>query len=275
VPSIVVCAALVATLLLLASGTAAARTINSCFVRNGATRYGPGPGSVLQTAIDLATSGDTLTIRGRCVGNFTIRAPIVLTLVGVRGGGFSTATIDGDGGGTTLSINGDFAGGSLAADVTLKDLLVTGGGTGIRNFRGIVTLNGSTRVSGNSDHGIYQSTGNLTMSDASTVSDNTSTASGGGIYTFRGTITLQGAASVFGNVTAASGGGIALDFGTIRLAGSSVVKGNTAGVDGGGIGYAFGAASSAGNTIEACSTWNGSTSPNSPDDPIAPTVVAC
>ena len=273
--SIVASGALVATLLALGTGTVAAKSINACFVKNGSTSYGPGTGSNLQTAINQAASGATLTIRGRCVGNFTIQAPKVLTLVGVRGHGFRVAAIDAGGSGTALAINGDFAGGTLATDVTLIDLLVTGGGTGIFNFHGIVTLDGSTRVSGNTARGIAQSTGNLTLNDQSTVSGNSATVGGAGIYTFRGTVTLNDAASVTGNVSGGSGGGIALDFGSVRLAGSSSVTGNTAGVDGGGIGHYFGAAATAGNTIEACGTWAGAISPNTPNDAPTPTVVAC
>jgi hypothetical protein len=64
------------------------------------------------------------------------------------------------------------------------------------------------------------------------------------------------------------GGGISND-GTLTLDGSSSVPGNTATFSGGGIKNAIT------GTLNACATRTGVISPNNPDDPPTPTVIAC
>jgi hypothetical protein len=114
---------------------------------------------------------------------------------------------------------------TCTTDITLTDLLITNGrsggdslnaaGGGIYNNHAILTLNGSTEVSGN--HAAY----------------------GGGIASY-GTVTLKDAARVVDN-TATAGGGI----------------------------YIVGAA------LNACASWTGAISPNSPNDAPAPATIAC
>lgn len=57
----------------------------------------------LQTAIDDATAGDVLEIKGVCKGNFTINKD--LTLLG-KGTNFVNAALDGDHAGRVLDITG-------------------------------------------------------------------------------------------------------------------------------------------------------------------------
>lgn len=239
------------------AGTTSARSVTfvvagtACHVSNGTTSY-----VALQTAIDAAGSGDTLDIRGRCLGNFTIDHD--LTLRGVAGGG--TPTLDAQLVGVTLRISG-------AAAVALHDLVVTGGtgvggaaiGGGIESA-GTLTLTGSTAVTGNQTavgFGISNE-GSLTMNDSSSVSGNIATAGGGvgneGTFTMNdsssvagnsalqegagvinsGTFVMNDSSSVSGNTSAGQGGGVA-NSGTLVMTGGSSVWGNSAGDIGGGI----------------------------------------
>jgi hypothetical protein len=179
--------------------TAATKT---CGVRNTTLgkSYRASAGTGLQVAIDAARPGDTIAVRGRCVGNYSIGTS--LTLVGRATSSYPTATLDGGRTGTVVRVTG--------ADVTLDGLLITNGSAG-----GVTNSAGTVRVIGG------------------TISGNTTAGSGGGISTgLGGSVTLTGS-SVSGN-TAVNGGGIAAGFGTVTLSGSSV-SGNTASANGGGI----------------------------------------
>jgi hypothetical protein len=213
----------------------------------------------LQTAIDAATSGDTITFTGTCMGNFTIDSK-TLTLQGS-----GDAIISAGGSGRPLTIHGP-----STQVVTLDDLLVTGGnvataaaqGGGILADGGSLALNRSV-VRGNvaaasvdpaQGGGIYFSpvlggTQTLTLTDSS-VSDNTaitpSTAFGGGIEfasaedaltLLRSTVSGN---TVSGNGGSSLGGGISIEAGPL-VATNSTISGNTAaaagvaGSEGGGI----------------------------------------
>jgi hypothetical protein len=73
-----------------------------CDVQNQttATHY-YGTGANLQTAINSASRGDTLQVRGTCIGNFTI-ANTSLSLVGL--GTLPEATLNGNSSGTVVSV---------------------------------------------------------------------------------------------------------------------------------------------------------------------------
>lgn len=98
-----------------------------------------GAGADLQAAINAASAGDTLRVRGTCTGNFTIGK--LLTLTGVEG---SHPTLNGGGTGRTLTI-------LVGATVVVERLTITAGsavnGGGILNS-GTLTLEKSA-VSGN------------------------------------------------------------------------------------------------------------------------------
>ncbi len=145
-------------------------------------------------------------------------------------------------------------------------------GSGIYNF-GILTMNDSSTVSNNAGTygsvagGIANIGGTVTMNDSSSVRGNTSSLHSGGISNRRGTITMNDSSSVAGNVTNGNGGGIYNFRGTVTMNGASYVAGNYAGGSGGGIYNA--------DVLYACTTWTGTLSPNSPDDPPTPTVITC
>jgi hypothetical protein len=85
-----------------------------------------------------------------------------------------------------------------------------------------------------------------------------------------GNINLNGSSAMTGN-TAVAGGGIENEYGTVTLNGSSSVTYNTGTVGTGGGIRSVGT----GNTVNACTTWTGAISPNTPDDPPPLTTVSC
>ena len=168
----------------------------TCWVKNTTLNmsYNGTSGSVLQAAIDAAGVADTLEVRGRCVGNFRLTTK-TLTLVGKAKDGYPVATLDGNGSGRVVLL--DFCPPSnpgCTTDITLTDLLITNGslsggtfndlGGGIYNNHAILTLSGSTEVSGNlaAYGGGIASFGTVTLKDSARVVDNTATVAGGGIY---------------------------------------------------------------------------------------------
>ena len=113
-------------------------------------------------------------------------------------------------------------------------------GAGIYNYKGTITITGST-ISGNSNDilfsvwdsggGIYNNYGSITIT-GSTISDNASDWNGGGINNRYGSITITGS-TISGN-TADSGGGIFNHSASITITGSTI-SGNTSDWIGGGI----------------------------------------
>jgi hypothetical protein len=236
--SILATVGLMATLLAATAGPATGAGPKSCWVKNttlhrsdsGAT------GAVLQSAIDAAGSGNTLEVRGRCVGNFLVNGKS-LTLIGIAKGNYPMAALDGDLSGSVL-----FA--TFSAVVTLRDVLITSGrsgvGGGVDNDGGTVTLSGSTEVTGNgatSGGGISNNGGTVILNDSARVNGNTANF-GGGIYNNRGIVTLNGSAQVDGNAASSSilgGGGMLNDQGIVTLNGSAHVNNNTTSGSGGGM----------------------------------------
>ena len=128
--------------------------------------------SDLQGLVTVAIPGDTILVRGICVGNYAIDRD--LTVAG-RG------TLDGGGNGTVLTVG-------AGVHVIIRRLLITNGngefGGGIANH-GSLTLTGSSSVSGNvaSDGGGAVNHGSLTLSGSASVTGNTAAHWGGGITT--------------------------------------------------------------------------------------------
>jgi hypothetical protein len=211
-------------------------------------RSGP-PARSLQAGIDAAAAGDTLIVKGTCIGTSTITKD--LTLRGVSKGPF-VATLDGNGVGPVLSVTGSVI-------VAIDNLVVTNGTTGIADSfggtltvshstvsgnsgRGVLvhqdstlTLNNST-VSANEDGGIASDNGSILTLNDSTVSGNTS-SSAAGIFAYNGgggTVTLNNS-TVSGNTATGPGGGMFFYYGTVTL-NDSTINGNTAiGGNGGGV----------------------------------------
>jgi predicted outer membrane repeat protein len=153
----------------------------------------------------------------------------------------------------------------LRTGAVVRDNEATNDGGGIvangaNEWPGVLVLEGSARVSGNTagkgGGGIYNYHGAVTLKDSSTVMGNAAN-SGGGIANSSGaTLTLRGSSSVSGN-TATWGGGISnsVTEASVLLKGSSVVSGNTAtsggGVNNSGTLVLEGSAAVSGNTASA------------------------
>jgi hypothetical protein len=229
-------------LLTVAAPWASARPSHGCLVTD--VTGGTGGFRTLQAAVDAATSGDTLVVKGTCSGTTTISdVDKDLTIQGQANPAFGTPTLDGQNSGIvirvgtpdrpnfpTVSISGlTITHGStwgVANDgtLTLSDSTVRlNAGAGVYNA-GILTLVGST-VSGNTGGGITNRS-LLAMTD-SAVTDNAAT----GIWS-NGSVTLT-RSEVSGNRTAADGGGI-FNLGTLTLSQATVER-NTSGGNGGGI----------------------------------------
>lgn len=184
----------------------------------------------LQSAVDAATAGDTLKVKGNCVGSTIIAKD--LTLEGKSNPAFGTATLNGGDTPNTpiLTIN--------SGNVTIEGLTITGGNSSIGSAILVfpftqVTLN-HTEVSGNMGNAIFSLGGMLTL-NSSTVSDSVVTPSGSGgngiIITFctfsPGSLTLNNSA-VRNNVTGSSGGGIFVQQGCSATLTDSVISHNSA-----------------------------------------------
>src|SRR5919197_119351 len=98
---------------LLGIGSTASAAPVSCEVDNSATLA---TSSSLQAAIDAASAGDTLDVKGTCVGTLTVSKN--LTIKGVS----PTSILDGNGAGSTLTVNA-----SVSVTVKLKDPGKVGG----------------------------------------------------------------------------------------------------------------------------------------------------
>jgi hypothetical protein len=198
-----------------------------CRITNQATRQ-TYPG--LQSAVNAASPGDTLLVRGTCTGTTTVG--IDLNLRGQRRGR-SAPTLDAGGSGAVLTIN-------HSSRVAISSLMVTGGTSGgvVIGAAGMVILDHST-VSGN--RGVFgggiANDGGMLIVDNSRVTNNTATVDGGGIDTYpAGAVTVLGASAINNNTAELNGGGIAnFDSATVTLSDSSRIGGNTAFGSGGGI----------------------------------------
>jgi predicted outer membrane repeat protein len=208
--------------------------------------------SSLQQAVDAAKAGDTLEVKGNCVGNTSVDRDV--TLKGVTNKAFpGTPTLDGNEQGRVLTING--------GTTTIQSLTITNGqtsraGGGIYVATAAVLVNvlvsGNSAGTNNFGGGIEADLGSRLTLINSTVSSN-SAGSSGGIDMFRAKATLINS-TVTGNqatrepgpetdsgcafgdplVIYACAGGIWNYQGTLALT-NSTVDSNTAAYRGGGI----------------------------------------
>jgi hypothetical protein len=152
--------------------------------------------------------------------------------------------------GCTVSGNdaGDSGGGidSFAGGVSVINSSVTGNvssvGGGICTQKGIITVMGSD-ISGNSasmngggiamDQG---STGNLTISNSTTITDNVAGEDGGGVWqdSTSGQTALTSSSTIGGNSAGVSGAGIFTRSSTVTVT-ASTIRDNSAGADGAGL----------------------------------------
>jgi hypothetical protein len=213
-----VLAALATAALVVAIGSASAAT-GGCLVVN-LSGVG-GSWSTLQAAQNAASAGDTLGVKGTCVGSTTISKNLTITGASTLG----RATLDGNNAGSVLTVN--------SGVVTLNGLTITNGnggaGGGIFNNGGALIVNNSS-VNGNAGAntgGIFN-LGTLTLNN-SNVNGNTGLYTGG-IVNPNGTLTLNNS-TVTGNTSTETfdngdAGGIN-NGGTLTVK-NSVVEGNTA-----------------------------------------------
>jgi hypothetical protein len=207
----------------------------SCLVSNERTDQGF---RSLQAAINAAASGDTLIIKGTCVGSSEIgglsgsSTDKDLTLQGVSNKQFGVATLDGQGSGPVLVV----AAYGSAATAALNDLTIRNGTGGIF-LQGHVTLTRST-VSGNEGPGIDGFESSIALTD-STVSGNRT-----GITGYRTSVSVNRS-----RISDNQGAGI--DGGTNGLfVSDSTVSGNSgAGIVAGGGWHSPGGAHITGSTV--------------------------
>ncbi len=206
---------------------------NTCWAKN--LTQGSPSRSNLQVAISAAHDGDKISVKGVCVGSFTIDTDI--TLVGHRDPGGAKPVLHGEGAWERVL--------RVAARVTLTNLKVTGGltrgaqaghaGGGILVWKGgILTLNRSV-IRGNSskyEGGGIANYGRLVLNGSSVTRNSAPDGVGGGISNY-GDLTMNGSSLVRGNTAKLWGGGIA-NHGTLVMNDSSTVGGNGA-YEGGGI----------------------------------------
>lgn len=208
--------------------------------------------ATLQRAIDAADPGDTIAIRGRCVGAFRVTKD--LSLLGKPSPGLPRPVLLAPPDRSALEV----AGPPAAVEVTLTNLRITGGsgehggihndGTlvlrrsvvsgnrvGITNHGGL-SLAAGTLVRRNAGAGIANAFA-VTLHGTSSVRGNDSRRSGGGIDNVgvAATVVLNDASSVSANATTKGGGGIYNAGGTVVMNDASRVSRNTAFGDGGGI----------------------------------------
>jgi hypothetical protein len=124
---------LLAAAVVVQAGRAAARP--ACLVSNERTGLGV---RSLQEAIDAAAPGDTLTVKGTCVGNFAVTK--ALALRGVSNKAFGLPTLDGGGAGVVLDVGGPVAG----FEVTVENLTIRNGLAGIALFSASVAMTRTT-----------------------------------------------------------------------------------------------------------------------------------
>ena len=279
----------------------------SCAISNARTHKDY---SSLQNAVGAAKAGDTLEVKGNCVGNTSVNKNI--TLKGITNKTFpGTPTLDGGAIGTVLHItNGTTTVDGLrvtngVADVTSVEgngccvgggIAVSGATAGAHLINTLVTANSAGIFGG----GIDVDDGSLTL-ESSVVSGNTSSSSGG-IDSDFGTVTLIDSA-VSGNIATGGGTCTSADLscagaiwnfgGTLTLI-DSTISGNSADDRGGGVvnqldgavltlsGTSAISSNTAGElgggiwirsgTVSATADWTGSISGNTPDQ-CSPTVT--
>ena len=220
VAALVVCAALVLTLLAAPPKTvyAAAITVNSL-----ADSTTPGDGiCTLREAINNANS-DSNTAGGDCVtgsgadtitfsvsGTITLGStlPNITTPVAINGTG-QTVVVSGNN--TVRVLYVESTGNLMLNTITVQNGRMTGSGNlggGIYNA-GTVTVTNSTLSGNSADYGgggIANYFGTLTVTNSTLSGNSANTYEGGGIYNYYGTVTVTG--STFSDNSAGNGGAI-------------------------------------------------------------------
>jgi hypothetical protein len=202
----------------------------------------------LQSAIDAASSGDTLIVSGTCAGNFVITEELRLE---------GTATLDGMHAGTTLTVMGgpvEINGLTITNGAAQGDYLLTAGGlyasdnvilagaTSVRDNVGpgivsegaIVTLRGSAVVSGNTGGGVVNySSSTLILNGHSSIRGNADQrAIAGGIFSYESSVIMNDWSSVMNNESRFGAGGVFTFDSRLTLNNHATVSGNSGGAGG-------------------------------------------
>jgi predicted outer membrane repeat protein len=164
----------------------------------------------LGAAISEAASGDTIKVIGTCYGNFVVDKNLILT---GRPSARQADVINGGGSGTVLS----------AIELTVRDLTITGGDTGVAIDGGSMSLM-RTKVTGNAGRGIVNGFVASTTIEDSVVSDNHGGGVAGGLF---GSISISNS-TVRGN----TGFGIAGARASVTISDSLIANNTGVGVRG-------------------------------------------
>ncbi len=196
-------------------------------VRTGVTDVGHGRN--LQRSIDAAEPRDTLLIKGRCVGTFTVTK--VLRLIGKATQRYPQPILDANDKGSVLTTEAAV----LVERLTIKDGRARCGG-GIFS-RGWSILGPKTLVMGNrARRGGGVCTSQLSFLGNAVIRGNRASMRGGGLSLFGNAfVRLRGDSMIRGNRTGGDGGGISMGVGSIQLREHATIKGNVAAGNGGGI----------------------------------------
>jgi hypothetical protein len=216
----------VVSLLIVGVPLAVAAGVSRCSIINNAAANSY---TSLQAAVDAASPGAALLVRGRCIGVTMINKSLSIT--GQSAAGSGSPTLDGGGGGSVLTVGS-------GVSVTITSLTITNGnaalGGGIHNY-GSVTLDASTMTgntaSGDTPRGgaIYNDGGgtSVVLQDGTTIKGNDSQFAGGGVSVGNGGLTVKDTSSISGNTAAYYGGGVAVAYGSVTLQDKSSVQDNT------------------------------------------------
>lgn len=173
----------------------------------------------LQTAINAASPGDTLWVRGTCPGPIGITKS--LTLTGQAIPGFNAEP------------------GINASDAQASVVHVSGSGVDVRLTSLILTRGGNYRMPAEHGGGIWNEQATLTL-DNVTITQNFA-KNGGGIYNDHGTVVVNDSTidsnSAGGRFSRGDGGGIATEYGSLTVNRSTITH-NAWAYNGGGI-YAW------------------------------------
>jgi predicted outer membrane repeat protein len=232
--------------------------------------------SSIQAAIDVASSGDTLSI---AAGTYNENVSIDATWLTIEGAGAGATIIAGDGTSTTFAVSG--------GGVSMSHLTITGGAQGLslRNVVGSllavtvennnggengggvsvtdaadINLDGVfiTDNTGHNGGGLYVDASSQIIATSTWVANNEASGAGGGIYA-SGKIQIT-STELHDNTSAESGGGIYATGLSPEIVDSNF-WGNTAGDNGGGLAVDNGSTGSGVNPrLKGCEFWlNGAT----------------
>lgn len=197
-----------------------------------------GVGSLRQI-IDGISSGETIGFGTLDTSTITLSTPITVNRgFSLLGPGSARLTVSGDSSTRLFLINGN-------TSVTLRDITLASGRTGLDGGCVLVSANASLTLAGdtivqncragaNEEGGAIMNYGSLTLTDTVSVNSNKA-GDGGGITNRGGTLTLSGNVSLSQNEARDDGGAIYSESGTVTMSGNAKLNNNIASDKGGGV----------------------------------------